>query len=266
MSTKTVKTGVRRTAVLLTTAAASLVAAAAVAQAHVTVNPGTAAQGSYTKVSFRVPNETESASVTTLEIDLPADTPIASVETRPVPGWTAQATTTTLATPIQTDDGQVTQAVTKIVWTGGKIDPGQFQEFDVAMGPLPKTAQIVFKALQTYSDGSVVRWIDVPQAGQAEPEHPAPVLHLTAAAATGDAAATSPTTAPSASGVTLTAAQDQTAAAKSDSTARALGTAGLVVGILGFGTAAFALRRRRDGGTGPSTGSSTGTGTTSNQH
>jgi uncharacterized protein YcnI len=180
MTTK-LTSGARRTAVLLSAAAVSLAAAAAVAQAHVTVNPNTAQQGAYTKVSFRVPNEEKDQSTTTIEVDLPTDHPIASVSVKPVPGWTATATKSTLPTPIKTDDGDVAEAVTKIVWTGGTIDPGQFQEFDVSMGPLPKdTDQLVFKALQTYSDGNVVRWIDVPQAGQAAPDHPAPVLHLTA--------------------------------------------------------------------------------------
>jgi hypothetical protein len=38
--------------------------------------------------------------------------------------------------------------------------------------------QIVFKALQTYSDGDIVRWIDEPAPG-VEADHPAPVLKLT---------------------------------------------------------------------------------------
>jgi hypothetical protein len=38
--------------------------------------------------------------------------------------------------------------------------------------------QIIFKALQTYSDGDIVRWIDEPAPG-VEPDHPAPVLKLT---------------------------------------------------------------------------------------
>jgi diadenosine tetraphosphatase ApaH/serine/threonine PP2A family protein phosphatase len=68
---------------------------------------------------------------------------------------------------------QVTEAVAKVVWTGGKIAPGQFEEFDVAMGPLPEdTDQLVFKALRTYDDGEVVRWIDTAAAGAPEPEHP----------------------------------------------------------------------------------------------
>src|SRR6476659_4150407 len=88
--------------------AVALLTLAGVAWAHVTVNPHTAQQGSYTKVSFRVPNERDDASTTQLEVDLPTDHPIASVQTRPVPGWTSTVQKTTLAKPITTDDGQVT--------------------------------------------------------------------------------------------------------------------------------------------------------------
>lgn len=253
MTTK-LTSGARRTAVLLSTAAVSLLAAGAVASAHVTVNPNTAQQGAYTKVSFRVPNEEKDQSTTSIEVDLPADHPIASVSVKPVPGWTATATKSTLPTPIKTDDGDVTEAVTKIVWTGGKIDPGQFQEFDVSMGPLPKdTDQLVFKALQTYSDGNVVRWIDVPQAGQ-EADHPAPVLHLTKAGASGTTGGATPSGAatpgaPSSSpSVALSASSDSGAKSDSDTAARALGIAGLAVGVLGFGTAIVALRRKNNAG------------------
>ncbi|MGH3770946.1 MAG: YcnI family protein [Pseudonocardiaceae bacterium] len=163
----------------------TLVTLAGVASAHVTANPNTAQQGGYTKVSFRVPNERDNASTTQLEIDLPTDHPIASVQTRAVPGWTSTVQKTTLAKPITTDDGQITEAVSKITWTGGRILPGMFEDFDVSMGPLPTdTNQLVFKALQTYSSGEVVRWIDTVPPGAPEPEHPAPVLTLTPAGAT----------------------------------------------------------------------------------
>jgi periplasmic copper chaperone A len=76
-----------------------------------------------------------------------------------------------------------------------QVKPGQFREFDVSLGPLPKTDRIVFKALQTYSDGDIVRWIDVPQDGQAEPEHPAPVLKLPPASGNNQADAATATTA-----------------------------------------------------------------------
>ena len=247
MSTK-LTSGTRRSAVLLTTAAVSLIAAASVAEAHVTVNPNTEPQGGYSKVSFRVPNEEANASTTSVEVDIPVDHPIASVSVRPVPGWTATTTTSQLTTPIKTDDGEVTQAISKIVWTGGKIDPGQFQEFDVSLGPLPKdTDRIVFKALQTYSDGTVVRWIDLRQPGQPEPDHPAPVLHLTPAAADGTGSPTAPAgptnTAPSVS-LAADGSAKSSGSTASDTGARVLGIAGIGVGVLGFGTAIVALRRK----------------------
>ncbi|MGB8993773.1 MAG: YcnI family protein [Pseudonocardiaceae bacterium] len=174
-----------RFAAISTLCAVALFTLAGVAWAHVTVNPHTAQQGGYTKVSFRVPNERDDASTTQLEVDLPIDHPIASVQTRALPGWTSTVQKTTLAKPITTDDGQVTEAVSKITWTGGKIPPGSFEEFDVSMGPLPTdTDQLVFKALQTYDNGQVVRWIDTAPAGAPEPDHPAPVLTLTPADST----------------------------------------------------------------------------------
>jgi uncharacterized protein YcnI len=151
------------------------------ASAHVTVNPRDATQGGYTKVAFRVPNERDTATTTALEVNLPTDTPIASVSLKPMAGWTAATGKAKLATPVKTDDGELTEAVNKITWTaaaGNAVKAGQFQEFEVSLGPLPKTDQLVFKALQTYSDGEIVRWIEVPTPGGAEPEHPAPILEL----------------------------------------------------------------------------------------
>src|SRR5689334_14228866 len=102
-------------------AAAALTAALvlpATASAHVTVNPNTAVQGGYTKVTFRVPTERDDASTTKLEVAIPTDKPIVSVSLKPVQGWTATTETTKLSTPIKSDDGdQITDAVSKITWT-----------------------------------------------------------------------------------------------------------------------------------------------------
>lgn len=197
----------------------ALVTLAGVASAHVTVNPRTAQQGGYTKVAFRVPNERDTASTTQLEINFPTDHPIASVSTRPVPGWTSTVQKTTLAAPISTEGGQITETVSKITWTGGTIAPGTFEEFDVSMGPLPTdTDQLVFKALQTYDNGEVVRWIDTAAPGAAEPEHPAPVLKLTPADTS--PAATSTTSGDSGS---------------SNTPGVVLGIAGIALGTVGIG-------------------------------
>ena len=54
--------------------------------------------------------------------------------------------------------------------------------FPVFGGPLPKnTNEVTFKAVQTYSNGDVVRWIELPTKGAPAPDHPAPVMRLTKA-------------------------------------------------------------------------------------
>jgi uncharacterized protein YcnI len=209
------------------------------ALAHVTANPNTAVQGSYTKISFRVPNEEASANTTQLEVDMPLDHPVASVSVRPVPGWTIAVTKGKLPKPVTSDDGTTTIGVTKIVWSGGSITPGQFQEFDVSMGPLPTdTDTLQFKALQTYSDGTVVHWDQPTSPGGKEPDHPAPTVHLTKASTTASTTASTAKTA-----AVTTSASGSTAG--DDGTARWLGGVGLAAGVIGIGVGAYGLARAR---------------------
>lgn len=232
----------RRLAVVTALGAGAVLSVAAPAFAHVTVQPGTAQAGGYTAVAFRVPDESDTAGTTKLEVTVPTDHPLSSVSTEPVPGWTAVVDKTKLATPVKTAKGEITDAVSKITWTadaGTKIGPGQFQEFKISLGPLPgDTDKLVFKALQTYDDGTVVRWIDQAQAGQPEPQHPAPTLTLTPADAT------------SAGGHQMGGASSQdagtaaAAAKSSDSTARTLGVVGIVVGVIGTALGVLGLRRK----------------------
>jgi uncharacterized protein YcnI len=228
----------RRAAVVAATAGALLLAVATPAAAHVTVNPNSATQGGFTKVAFRVPNETDNANTTKLEVSLPTDAPVAFVSLKPVTGWTAATEKTALKTPIKAEGGEISEAISKITWTAqgdAAIKPGQFQEFDVSLGPLPETDQMIFKALQTYSDGTVVRWIDEPVAGGAEPEHPAPVLKLSPAAASGG-----------------TAPATTTAAAEGDGNGTAWGIAGMVLGLIALLLGLLAYRRAAR--TGPAVG------------
>jgi uncharacterized protein YcnI len=158
---------------------ALVILAAAPAGAHVTIQPDVAKKGSFSVFSFSVPNESTTANTVKLEVTLPTDTPIAFVSLQPIPGWTWAADTTQLAKAVKTDDGTVTEAVSKITWSGGTIAPGEFQLFTISAGPLPTNKKsIEFKAVQTYSDGTVVRWIEDTPKGGPEPEHPAPVLKL----------------------------------------------------------------------------------------
>jgi uncharacterized protein YcnI len=233
----------------------TVLAIAGPASAHVTVGPDTTPKGgSDVELTFRVPNEEAQANTTQVEVDFPTDKPITGVLPEPTPGWTVKVDNLTLTTPIKTDDGTVTQVVQRITWSGGQLAPGQYQGFRVMLGSLPDNADtLTFKALQTYSNGDVVRWIDVQQPGQPQPDHPAPVLTLTATATATASAPSSTSTGTSTSTSTSTGptTTTTTASAKnSDSTARGLGIAGIVIGALGLGAGAFGISAARRKGAG----------------
>ena len=209
--------------------AAVTLAAPAAAQAHVTVQPNTATAGSYVVESLRVPNERDDASTVKLDLQLPHGFAEVSYEARP--GWSVKLTRAKLAKPVQTDDGPVNEEVRRITFTGhgaqGRIGPGQFMDFPLSVQVPGKAGdKLTFKALQTYSNGEVVRWIGAPDS-----ETPAPVLTVTGAPATG------------------AAAPHAAAAASADAgggASKGLAVTALVVGALGLiaGVAALGLRRR----------------------
>jgi uncharacterized protein YcnI len=240
----------RPAATLLAGSAGFLLVLASPALAHVTVHSSDAVSGgSDAELSFRVPDEESSASTTKVEIVLPTDQALAGAYAQPKAGWTLVTTNRKLATPITTDDGKITDVLATATWTAtsGGIKANQYDEFNLAVGQLPKADSLVFKALQTYSDGNVVRWIELKAPGAtADPEHPAPVLTLSSPApadaggssapsASGSAAA-SPSAAPA-----TTSSSDTTKA--SDSSAKTLGGAGLGVAVLAALLALAALVR-----------------------
>ncbi|MFG1775868.1 YcnI family protein [Micromonospora sp. NPDC049051] len=210
---------------------------AAPASAHVTVNPQEATQGGYGRFAFRVPNESDTASTTKVEVVLPENAPVGSVSTMPVPGWTVAVEKRKVDPPVEVHGSQLSEVVSKLTWTAtgdAGVKPGQFQEFPVSMGPLPQVDTMVFKTLQTYSDGNVQRWIEEPVPGAEEPENPAPVLTLKAA---------SPSTAPT--GAAAPQADDDDDDAESDSVATGLAVAGLVAGVGGLVLGGLAFSRTR---------------------
>lgn len=227
-------------------AALTVLAGAVPASAHVTANAQKAEQGGFTKVSFRVPNEEDKAITTKVEIDLPTDHPLASVSVRPTPGWTVAMVKSKLPKPVKTDDLTITEAVTKITWSKGEIKPGEFQEFDVSMGPLPKdTDTLSFNAVQTYSGGPVVHWDQPTTPGGEEPEHPAPALHLTKPSGSDEHGAPAGADAAAAAQPAAQQAAADSASDSADSSARLLGGLGLAAGVIGIVIAGLALTRRR---------------------
>jgi periplasmic copper chaperone A len=163
-------------------AAAGALAVPAAAQAHVTLQPKTAVAGSYTVLDVRVPNERDNASTVKVDVQFPDGFPAASYQ--PVSGWNVKVIKKQLAKPIQTDDGPITEGVDRMIWTGsgkglGKIGPGQFMDLPISVQiPGKAGTTLTFKALQTYSNGEIVRWIGAPNS-----DTPAPQVKVTAASA-----------------------------------------------------------------------------------
>jgi len=206
--------------------AAALLAAPAVAEAHVTLQPEQAPAGGFVRLDVRVPNERDDANTTKVDVKFPPG--FAEASYQKVPGWGVKVTKAKLAKPIQTDDGAVTEGVSRITWTADStadgIPPGAFQDFGLSVQVPGKAGDtLTFKALQTYSNGTVVRWI-----GPAGSDTPAPTVQVTAAGgAAGAPAATA------------------TPAKASDGASNGLAITALIVGALGLITGVAALSSRR---------------------
>ena len=124
------------------------------ALAHVTILPETSRPGQTGEFRFRVQNERTDAATIKLEIFIPGGVP---VEAEPVKGTT------------------ITRIAGGIQWSGFSLAPGRSEDYKVRLGPLPDQPRLVFKALQYYADGQVVRWIQDPTE---DAERPAAVLDL----------------------------------------------------------------------------------------
>lgn len=245
-------TRLSRIAAVGAASAASVVLLAGPAFAHVSVQPvGPAAKGGYATVNVKVPNERDNASTVQLEVTFPVkDHPLTSVMPQAVPGWTVKVEKTKLDKPLKVHGKEIKEAVEKITWTGGKIGPGEFQQFPLSLGQLPEdTDELVLKAIQTYDNKEVVRWIEAPAEGAAEPQNPAPVLKLTAPAGDGhgaakDTAAKDKTAAGDDKAAADKSTKTAAAADSSDTTARVLGVVGIIVGVAGVAFGVLAGRRR----------------------
>lgn len=225
------KAVVRRSVMVLVAAVVAVGLWSSQASAHVTINTlGVVTQGSFAKVGFSVPNERDDAGTVKLKVQFPQDHPLAYVSVQPMPGWDIETTTRKLDTPLSSEGGgTIDQVVDTITWTATgdtQIAPGQFELFWVSAGQMPTDAtSLSFPAIQTYSSGEEVAWIDQSTDG-AEAEHPAPTLQLVAADAPGG-------------GTTSSGSSD-------DGSSNALAIFAFIVGAVGFvmGASALALSRK----------------------
>jgi uncharacterized protein len=231
----------RRIVICSLTAGALLAPTAA--QSHISLHPNEVPTGSFATLDIRVPNETDNANTVKLAVQVPPG--FLDVSTEYMPGWTAKVLTAKLAKPVQTDDGEVTEGVREIVWTGdgkqGKIPPGQFVNFPISTEVPGKAGEeLTFKALQYYDNGETIRWI-----GSSGSENPAPKIDVTAAGGVLRDVAGSETSPPSPAATAAESEGTASNSSSSDCAGKGLGIAALIVGALGLVAGGAALIRSR---------------------
>lgn len=175
----------RRTAVVALGAAVfGALAIASPASADVSANPSEATRGDGAKVTFRLTEDRPGAHTAKVQLIAPVDNPIGEIYPMSQDGWAPATETRTLDKAVAGLHGMpVNETTASITWTRVDTKPTSTTpiELIVSMGPMPTEGDaLAFTIVQTYSDGTVVRWAD--PAGGA---HPAPVVKLVGQAAPG---------------------------------------------------------------------------------
>jgi len=183
-----------------------------------------------------VPNERDDASTTEITVQFPEG--LAFVSFQPVPGWKRTVEMETLEEPMEVFGEEVTERIASVTWKGGKIGPGEFQEFGVSfLVPETPGESLLFPALQTYSNGEVVRWVDP----DPEAEEPAPQLAVLPPPEEAEAAEETTTEEAAAAAETTTEETEAVPAVSTDDDDDSMTTVALVFGIAGLAAGPIAL-------------------------
>jgi len=160
--------------------AVAMALSANVASAHVVTMPRTAEAGRPVALAFWVPEGCAGEATTALSVEIPAD--IVFAKPQPKAGWNIRLEQAPLADPIINEGVVQREHVARITWSGGPVVPdSHFEQFTVLLR-LPATpGPLRFPAVQTCAAGEK-RWIEVPDASNAQTglRYPAPTLTVTA--------------------------------------------------------------------------------------
>jgi uncharacterized protein YcnI len=221
---------------------AVIVATAGTAAAHAEVEAeGARALDQNVALTFSAASESSSAGITKLEVILPKGITPGDITYKKGPdGWKLAPTSRGYTV------------------SGPKLAVGEDAEYVVTVRQLPDAKTLVFKTLQTYSDGKVDRWIqlDDEESGDGHGHgHPAPRLELGAAEpgakVVSPTPAEEPTTAssePTAQSPTPTSSAKPAADSSQDDDGMPLAVPiGIGAAVLALGGGAWWLKRRRTG-------------------
>jgi uncharacterized protein YcnI len=164
--------------------AVRIVAAAALAfapwtSAHVTIDPREGPANGYFRAALRVPHGCKGSPTVRIRVRIPEG--VMSVKPQVKPSWTVEVTRTRLPQPV--DDGhggKITERVSEVSWSGGRLDDAHFDEFGLVMR-LPDRADAIlhFPVVQECEQG-VHRWIEIPEGARTARDlrEPAPAVRL----------------------------------------------------------------------------------------
>lgn len=157
---------------------------AAPAAAHVTADPSATDAGGRAIIDFRVPHGCDGQATEVLEVAIPAG--VLNVRPEQVAGWDATTEIGEYDEPATVHGEEVTEGVVTVAWTarsGNELTADQFRDFGIAVTyPDDEGAELVFPAIQTCVDGAEEAWIERSDDPDADLDHPAPRVTLTAPA------------------------------------------------------------------------------------
>jgi hypothetical protein len=227
----------RRFAVVSTAAGITVLLAAGPALAHVEAE-ATPARALATNALLSLTAEAESgtAGISGLRIQLPAGLVPGDLRLASGPaGWRLAGT------------GDV------VTVSGPALPVGRSLRLGIRVRQLPDDRQLVLKTIQSYSDGKQDAWIELPSAAVPEPDQPAPIVRLQAAAPgvtavpraiTSAAAPTTSPAAPTASSTPRSSGAASAADPADDGSIAVWMFGGVLAGIAVLGAIVVAARRR----------------------
>ena len=224
----------RRLAVVCTAAGLAVVLAAGPALAHVEVE-ATPARALATDALLSLTAEAESgtAGISGLRIQLPAGLVPADLRLASGPaGW------------------RLTGTAGVVTVSGPALPVGRSLRLGIRVRQLPDDRQLVLKTIQSYTDGKQDAWIELPTASVPEPEQPAPIVRLQAAAPGATAvpraapATAVPSTTPASAPTPRTSGAAPVADPADDGSVAVWMFGGVLAGIAALGVIVLAARRR----------------------
>jgi uncharacterized protein YcnI len=159
--------------------AAGLALAAGPALAHVTLEQGSAAVGSFYKVVLKVPHGCDGSSTVKLRVTIPEG--VISVKPMVKTGWTLDVKRGAYAKPYSFLHGaKFSEGPKEISWSGGNLPDAYYDEFVISAfiaGELNPGETLYFPVVQECEKG-VHNWVEVPKDGKPVSGDPAPGLKL----------------------------------------------------------------------------------------